>query len=132
MRRRPPRSTRAVTHFPYTTLFRSDQGGGVRALTRAAGIKPTTTRINGSAHPILIELAPGGRSAPGGLVIESGGSAMAAGGSPKKSGGGGGRNRRRTGGGAGGSANASGGARSGGGRSRSGSGSASTTDGGNS
>ncbi|NYG59636.1 superfamily II DNA/RNA helicase [Nocardioides daedukensis] len=131
---RSGRTARAGAEGTVVTLMTSDQVGDVRALTRAAGIKPTTTRINGSAHPILIELAPGERSAPGGLVIESGGSAMASGGSPKKSGGGGGRNRRRTGGGAGGgaSANASGGARSGGGRSRSGSGSASTSGGGNS
>src|SRR3546814_8635964 len=27
MRRRPPRSTRTDTLFPYTTLFRSDRGG---------------------------------------------------------------------------------------------------------
>src|SRR3546814_3019015 len=29
MRRRPPRSTRTDTLFPYTTLFRSDHGEGV-------------------------------------------------------------------------------------------------------
>src|SRR3546814_3814596 len=28
MIRRPPRSTRTDTLFPYTTLFRSDEGGG--------------------------------------------------------------------------------------------------------
>src|SRR3546814_7161571 len=31
MIRRPPRSTRTDTLFPYTTLFRSGDGGGVRA-----------------------------------------------------------------------------------------------------
>src|SRR3546814_15097632 len=30
MRRRPPRSTRTDTRFPYTTLFRSRQRGGRR------------------------------------------------------------------------------------------------------
>src|SRR3546814_6224182 len=30
MIRRPPRSTRTDTLFPYTTLFRSDKGAGVR------------------------------------------------------------------------------------------------------
>jgi hypothetical protein len=45
----------------------SEQSRDVRELTRAAGIKPTTTRIAGSRHPILIELAPGERLLPGGL-----------------------------------------------------------------
>src|SRR3546814_8289088 len=31
MRRRPPRSTRTDTRFPYTTLFRSGQRAGVRS-----------------------------------------------------------------------------------------------------
>src|SRR3546814_5280317 len=31
MIRRPPRSTRTDTLFPYTTLFRSDRGGGCHA-----------------------------------------------------------------------------------------------------
>src|SRR3546814_14588414 len=31
MRRRPPRSTRTDTLFPYTTLFRSDLGNRLRA-----------------------------------------------------------------------------------------------------
>src|SRR3546814_3701891 len=30
MIRRPPRSTRTDTHFPYTTLFRSGPGGAAR------------------------------------------------------------------------------------------------------
>src|SRR3546814_20788569 len=32
--RRPPRSTRTDTLFPYTTLFRSDGGGGLRQVAR--------------------------------------------------------------------------------------------------
>src|SRR3546814_6635431 len=47
MLRRPPRSTRTDTLFPYTTLFRSyDQGRGlsVRAISRELGISRNTVR----------------------------------------------------------------------------------------
>src|SRR3546814_3443480 len=37
MIRRPPRSTRTDTLFPYTTLFRSDQADAMSALGRDAG-----------------------------------------------------------------------------------------------
>src|SRR3546814_17120921 len=37
MIRRPPRSTRTDTRFPYTTLFRSQSGGARRLLRRVAG-----------------------------------------------------------------------------------------------
>src|SRR3546814_5488575 len=37
MRRRPPRSTRTDTLFPYTTLFRSGEVGGVRIQDRLSG-----------------------------------------------------------------------------------------------
>src|SRR3546814_18477611 len=37
MRRRPPRSTRTDTLFPYTTLFRSGGPGDARPVDRAAG-----------------------------------------------------------------------------------------------
>src|SRR3546814_17901762 len=40
MRRRPPRSTRTDSLFPYTTLFRSaacEQGNGYRAIVAALG-----------------------------------------------------------------------------------------------
>src|SRR3546814_5718243 len=39
MIRRPPRSTRTDTLFPYTTLFRSGKGGFIRVLLPAAGPK---------------------------------------------------------------------------------------------
>ena len=42
----------------------------MRDLTRLAGIKPTTTKVNGPGHAMLEQLAPGVRSTPGGLVIE--------------------------------------------------------------
>src|SRR3546814_16149132 len=37
MIRRPPRSTRTDTLFPYTTLFRSEVGNALTATTRLAG-----------------------------------------------------------------------------------------------
>src|SRR3546814_9226178 len=40
MIRRPPRSTRTATPFPYTTLFRSSPGRGIgRAAELAAGVQ---------------------------------------------------------------------------------------------
>src|SRR3546814_17687159 len=55
MIRRPPRSTRTYTHFPYTTLFRSlriprevvNIDGGARALGHPLGA--TGARITGKA-----------------------------------------------------------------------------------
>src|SRR3546814_19403901 len=38
MIRRPPRSTRTDTLFPYTTLFRSLRPGGVGGVDRLAGV----------------------------------------------------------------------------------------------
>src|SRR3546814_14402991 len=54
MRRRPPRSTRTYTLFPYTTLFRSaqcDQPGVVRQslLWPVARIRPDRRRASGLA-----------------------------------------------------------------------------------
>src|SRR3546814_17004564 len=40
MIRRPPRSTRTDTLFPYTTLFRSDAGWGVVPHDRRASVDP--------------------------------------------------------------------------------------------
>src|SRR3546814_8835472 len=40
MIRRPPRSTRTDTLFPYTTLFRSGEPGASRAVGRANGANP--------------------------------------------------------------------------------------------
>ena len=63
------------------TLMTDDQVRDVRDLTRAAGIKPTTTRITGSVHPLLAQLAPGERvTVPGGLVIEVPGQTQGSGG----------------------------------------------------
>ncbi len=85
---RSGRTARAGAAGTVITLMTDDQRRDVQTLTRAAGIKPVTTRIDGPAHPMLTTLAPGERSLPGGLagasVPQSGGS----------NGGGGGRRRR--------------------------------------
>jgi superfamily II DNA/RNA helicase len=93
---RSGRTARAGNAGTVVTLMTSDQVRDVRDLTRAAGIKPTTTRIQGSSHPVLAELAPGERvlSGPVGPV----GPAAPAGRSERQGNGGGGRNRRRRGG----------------------------------
>jgi superfamily II DNA/RNA helicase len=87
---RSGRTARAGASGTVITLMTDEQRRDVNALTRAAGIKPRTTRIDGPGHPMLVTLAPGERSLPGGLVAES---------APQQSGnrggGGGGGNRRR-------------------------------------
>lgn len=125
---RSGRTARAGSDGLVITLMTDDQVGDVRQLTRAAGIKPTITRIDGARHPVLTRLVPGERSLPGGIVVEApaqparggSGSGSAAGGA-SNAGGGRGRGRRRSGGSGSGSANGGGsanGARSGGSRSR--------------
>jgi hypothetical protein len=75
------------------TLMTDDQVRDVRALTRAAGIHPETTRVNGGTHPVLARLAPGARVlVPGGL-----GEAATAEPSGRGNRSGGGKPRRRTG-----------------------------------
>ena len=69
---RSGRTARAGASGTVITLMTDEQVRDVRALTRAAGIKPVTTRLNGANHPVLIELAPGDRTlVPGGLVVET-------------------------------------------------------------
>src|SRR3546814_14120203 len=64
MRRRPPRSTRTDTLFPYTTLFRSGQTG--IAIARAYGVEwSRIVAVNGLTEPYLLRtgwrlLIPGG------------------------------------------------------------------------
>ncbi|CAM3497125.1 DEAD/DEAH box helicase [Nocardioides zeicaulis] len=67
---RSGRTARAGNEGTVITLMTDEQQRDVRDLTRQAGIKPTTTRVNGPGHPVLAQLAPGERSLPGGLVIE--------------------------------------------------------------
>ena len=58
---RSGRTARAGHAGTVVTLMTTEQVGNVRQLTKAAGIKATTTRIQGSVHPVLAELAPGER-----------------------------------------------------------------------
>jgi superfamily II DNA/RNA helicase len=66
---RSGRTARAGNEGTVVTLMTSEQTRDVRDLTRAAGIKPTMTRISGSHHPILADLAPGQRALPGALEL---------------------------------------------------------------
>ncbi|NYG54065.1 DEAD/DEAH box helicase [Nocardioides perillae] len=120
---RSGRTARAGNDGTVVTLMTDDQVRDVRALTRAAGIKPTTTRVDGPAHPVLVSLAPGERvRVEGGLELEVPTSAPArSGGSggPGGAGGGGGRRRRRGGSGSG-SGSGQGGSGQGRGQARSG------------
>jgi superfamily II DNA/RNA helicase len=91
---RSGRTARAGNAGTVVTLMTGEQVRDVRDLTRAAGIKPTTTRINGGSHPILAELAPGERALPGAFqVAGSAPSRQQSAEQPKKAGG----NRRRSG-----------------------------------
>jgi superfamily II DNA/RNA helicase len=91
---RSGRTARAGASGTVITLMTQEQTGDVRALTRAAGIRPTITRVDGPRHPILTTLAPGER------VLVAGGLAVPADSAPRSSGGGGGggRGRGRSGG----------------------------------
>ncbi|KQW47751.1 RNA helicase [Nocardioides sp. Root1257] len=109
---RSGRTARAGAKGTVITLMTDEQVRDVRDLTRAAGIKPTTTKINGAGHPLLAELAPGERSRPGGLVVETpadGGNRSGGGGGGGRRGGGGGGGRRSGGGGRSGGQSRSGG-----------------------
>ena len=94
---RSGRTARAGNEGTVITLMTDDQVRDVRDLTRKAGIKPTTTRVD-AKHPLLSQLAPGERSYAGGFVPEV--PAPSAGGS-----GSGRRSRNRTSGTAQGSRN---------------------------
>ncbi|KGN40971.1 DEAD/DEAH box helicase, partial [Knoellia aerolata] len=102
---RSGRTARAGASGTVVTLMMDDQIRDVRDLTRKAGIKPTTTKVN-ATHPLLTELAPGERSFPGGFVNPAGSSQG---------------DGQRSGGGRSGGQRSGGGARSGGGGQRSGS-----------
>jgi len=58
---RSGRTARAGARGTVVTLMTDEQVSDVRALTRKAGIAPTTTRL-GPGHPLLAELAVGPRS----------------------------------------------------------------------
>lgn len=92
---RSGRTARAGAAGTVVTLMTSEQRNDVRALTRAAGITPTTTRVAALDHPVLQDLAPGERTRPGGIDLSP---AQPSGGGGGNGGNGGGR--RRSGGGA--------------------------------
>src|SRR3546814_16561099 len=59
MIRRPPRSTRTDTLFPYTTLFRSEAVGGHQPVHRKAGSRlPVAGDADGQQHRIIAEPGP--------------------------------------------------------------------------
>ncbi|MCW2787063.1 MAG: helicase [Marmoricola sp.] len=107
---RSGRTARAGAAGTVITLMTDQQVGDVRALTRAAGIKPTTTKVSGPGHEILTKLAPGER-----VLIAGGLGTELASGDSGNGGGGGGQRGRRSGGG-GGNGGGSKPARSGGGQ----------------
>src|SRR4051795_3223463 len=86
---RSGRTARAGAAGTVITLMTEDQVRDVRDLTRAAGIKPTITRLDGPRHPVLATLAPGER------VLVAGGLGVTADERAPRSGGG--RNRGRSG-----------------------------------
>ncbi len=99
---RSGRTARAGASGTVITLMTDEQVRDVRALTRAAGIKPTTTRVDGARHPMLAQLAPGDRVlVPGGLEVEMPEQQPQRQRSSKPAGSGGGNRRRGGSGGAG-------------------------------
>jgi superfamily II DNA/RNA helicase len=117
---RSGRTARAGAAGTVITMMTDQQVNDVRTLTRAAGIKPTTTKVSGPEHALLRQLAPGDRVlVAGGLVDDRPVQA----GNQSRGGGGGGGARRRSGGpqgGGGGQGRSQGQSRSGGQGGRSG------------
>ena len=58
---RSGRTARAGNRGTVVTVMTDSQVSDVRALTRAAGIQPTTTKVDSTAHPVLQQLAAGER-----------------------------------------------------------------------
>jgi superfamily II DNA/RNA helicase len=78
---RSGRTARAGAEGTVITLMTDEQVREVRALTRAAGVQVTTTKVNGPADEVLRVLAPGTRSlVPGGFELAT----PAAQGTPRK------------------------------------------------
>ena len=106
---RSGRTARAGNDGTVVTLMTDEQVRDVRQLTKAAGISPTTTKIIGADHPVLVQLAPGKRIRSGAIIIDD---------TPARperpAGAGGGQRRRRSGGGGGAKPAGQGGQRSGG------------------
>ncbi len=89
---RSGRTARAGAAGTVITLMTDEQRADVRSLARAAGITPTTTKVNSPDHPVLRELAPGARAlVPGGLPAPTASGTPARNSAPSR-----GRNRRRS------------------------------------
>ncbi len=92
---RSGRTARAGAEGTVITLMTDDQVRDVRALTKAAGIRPVTTRIDGKRHPMLATLAPGERVLVPGGYADATPAGSSGGGRGGRSSGGGGRGKRR-------------------------------------
>src|SRR3546814_10116556 len=66
MRRRPPRSTRTDTLFPYTTLFRSLPQGGTDENGLRDSVMIITRELGDTAAALTEALNPG---SPGGVTV---------------------------------------------------------------
>jgi superfamily II DNA/RNA helicase len=93
---RSGRTARAGNAGTVVTLMTGEQVRDVRALTKAASIVPTVTRIPGSAHPVLAELAPGERVLAGPFEAAPVQQQPSNAGGGQRNGGGGQRGRRRS------------------------------------
>ncbi|SDD66200.1 DEAD/DEAH box helicase [Auraticoccus monumenti] len=91
---RSGRTARAGNEGIVVTLMTDAQVSDVRSLTRAAKITAATTRVNGTDHPILRELAPGERTLVAGGLAPSGPEEQDVAPGASRGGGGGGRRRR--------------------------------------
>ncbi|WP_425411224.1 DEAD/DEAH box helicase [Nocardioides insulae] len=94
---RSGRTARAGAAGTVITLMTDEQVSDVRALTRAAKIKPTVTRVDGPQHPQLLALAPGDREfVEGGLDLTPAAPAAAGGRGAGQGGQGGAQGGRRS------------------------------------
>ena len=96
---RSGRTARAGSDGTVVTLATAEQLREVRSLTKAAGINPTTTRVQSMSDAVLTTVAPGARALPGGLEVPA--SSDNGGGDARPRNAGGGAGRRRGGSGAG-------------------------------
>ena len=83
---RSGRTARAGASGSVVTLMTDDQVRDVRDLTRKAGIRPTTTRVD-ARHPMLTTIAPGERSFPGAYAPLATSSPLASSGGGRRQGG---------------------------------------------
>ncbi|HEY9290030.1 MAG TPA: DEAD/DEAH box helicase [Microlunatus sp.] len=68
---RSGRTARAGNSGTVVTLATPDQAQQVKQLTRAAGIRPTTTRVTSVQDAVLAEIAPGARERSAPVALEA-------------------------------------------------------------